>query len=164
MRKACRGMLCAAGLLLMGTETAWAQTDTTAPTLSSSTLSRLNYQARFSEVMTNSPATTDLAVSFAGTSVDIDSILAGTYAGGTATRWIIVLSAQAAPMESVTIAYTKPGTNPPQDSSGNALDSFSDTLTRSSPSFSGSAQPNELICEVKYRSDNGSVFPCKSDL
>ncbi len=67
MRKACRGMLFAAGLLLMETGTAWAQV----PTISSSILTLNTCIATFSELLTNSPAKTDFTVDFDGTSVNV---------------------------------------------------------------------------------------------
>ena len=126
MRKACRGMLFAAGLLLMGTETAWAQTDTTAPTVSGTGVSGVRLNIVLSEAMNgNSPAPTDFAVSFDSTSVDVASI---AIAGGTdRNRWNLTLAAYAAPGESVSVTYTKPSSNPPQDTAGNDLASFTET-------------------------------------
>ena len=119
MRKACRGMLCAAGLLLMGTETAWAQ----APTISVSFISINRYVVTFSEALTNSPATTDFTVDYDGTSVAVNAVHVTTTSSGS-TQWRIDLAAYLAPEEIATIAYAKPASNPPQDSDGNHLASF----------------------------------------
>ena len=135
MRKACRGMLCAAGLLLMGTETAWAQTDTTSPTVTNATISGVGLNIALSEFMnTNFPATTDFAVSIDGTSVAVDSITIGSSTGNIANdRWNLGLAAYAAPGESVSVTYTKPSSNPPQDVAGNDLAGFTrSTITNAS--------------------------------
>ena len=127
MRKACRGMLFAAGLLLMGTGFAWAQ----APTIHISAVNHNVYVVTFTEALTNSPATTDFAVKFGETSVAVTGITANTIDG--ATSWIVTLAAHLAPGEFANIAYTKPASNPPQDSDGNHLASFTQTrVTQSS--------------------------------
>ena len=76
------------------------------------------------DMNTNAPTTADIAVTFAGTSVAVNSVNVSSSGIDVNDVWLVGLAAYAAPGETVSVTYTKPSSNPPQDTAGNDLASF----------------------------------------
>ena len=153
MRSTCLGMLFAAGLLLVGAQTAWAQTDTTAPTFSAGSVIRRNLYITLSEQMnSNIPPTSAFAVSSGGVSIAVSALDVGSSGGvGWNNLWTITLATHVAPGEAVSVTYTKPSSNPPKDLAGNDLAGFTGTATNNT------GWSNRAIADAYTSSDGESI-------